>query len=299
MTKVRILPHRTAASDAVHWGAWWVRMGGKRLPVEDRLKGWDYATAVTFELQPTVDLELLMASTGIQDPSAFELLALLDCPATNQRFIARRMVEQTEDDESNILALEPPPGEIADVVRLSAHVVLARSLPESTDGAATRVGSRLGQTHVHTLRLEGEASRFPTEAVAFSAIGLESAAWTMQCKFTDLDDSFLGGVRLLVNTEHPASELLLDSEAVEARAAQSMLRMDVARQLLLHVALDPNLIVDTRREWPEGSVRYVLETMTDLFLGMNLATTLEFARGDLVGFERRLQDRFELLKGIN
>lgn len=299
MTKVRILPHRAAASDAVHWGSWWVRIGGKRLPVEDRLKGWDYATPVTFELQPTVDLELLMQSTGIPDPSAFELLALLDCPATNRRFIARRAVEQLEDDESNILALEPPLGEIADVVRLSAHVVLARSLPPSAEGVAARIGSRLGNTQVHNLRLEGEASRFPTEAVAFSAIGLESAAWTMQCKFADLDESFLGGVRLLVNTEHPASDLLLDNEAVEARAAQSMLRMDVARQLLLHVALAPDLTVDSRKEWPEGSVRYVLETMTDLFLGMNLATTLEFARGDLVGFERKLQDRFELLRGIS
>jgi hypothetical protein len=126
-------------------------------------------------------------------------------------------------------------------------------------------------------------------------LGLEDAPWTLQLRFDDLTESFMGGVRQLINSDHPAAELLLDEELPGATLAQSVLRMDVARQLLLHVALDPAYGTD-EVGWPEGSVGAALQAMSKLYLSSDLTPVLQLARSDLVTFERQVQSGFGLMR---
>jgi len=69
----------------------------------------------------------------------------------------------------------------------------------------------------------------------------------------------VGGVRLLVNTDHAACEALLDEARPNSPAMQSMLRMDVARQLILNLAIDRSMNLSSHDPSVEGSVRDVLE----------------------------------------
>jgi hypothetical protein len=72
--------------------------------------------------------------------------------------------------------------------------------------------------------------------------------------------------------------------------------MDVARQLLLRVALDHTLATDPLHEWPEGSVGHALNSMTRLYLARDLDSAAQLARTDVLAFERLLQEGFRLLR---
>jgi hypothetical protein len=261
--------------------------------LEDVLPGWDYASELIFELQPSFDLEMIGAQTGLSDPRLMDVVLLADCSATGARFSTSRQLMDVLQSDSNLITLEPTSGEFADSIRLSAHLALNRTV--AVDDSQFRVGSRLAWSDVLTVRLEGDSPRFPTEAVPFSALSLDDAAWTLQISFTDLHESFMGGVRLLINTEHPAADSLLDPTTPGWSVTQSVLRTDIARQLIVHVAFEEFDL--SEHTWPEDSVRDVLENLTDLFLGSDLASTARLARSDYARFERRLQSRFDLLRG--
>jgi len=296
MARARFMPHRTADSSAVTWGGWWIRLNGQRRPVEDTLPGWDYASELTVELQPSIDWSTVAEQTGVGDPAGVDVVILLDCPATGMRFTSAQPVATLLSSDSNVMVLEPPSTQLADAVRLSAHLAVNRSTIDAESGAVVRIGSRLAWSDPRTVRLEGENPRFPTEAVSFSQLGLEDALWTLQVRFTDLQESFLGGVRLLVNTDHPSSAALLDTDHSHWSVLQPVLKMDIARQLLLHVSFEAFDLTD--QNWPEESVRDVLEHLTDLYFGSDLATTAQLVRSDHQRFERRLQSRFELLRNL-
>lgn len=298
MTKLRILPHREISVDAIQWGSWWVRINGKRLPVEKRIDGWDYATRLVLELQPSIDPKLVLESTGLASLTDIDLVLLCECTSTGRRFMASSRLDRLMSDPSNIVILEPPPDEIAKSVKLSAHLVLNRTIPDSTDpDTAQRRGSRLAHFPSQTVWLEGESPRFPTAAVPFSDLSMEGALWDLSISFNDLDEPFASGVRLLINTEHPSAEILLDAERPDWPLAQSALKVDIARQLFIHVSQEESL---NRRldppSWPEGSVGASLASMAEVFLGSDLASSIEMVRADTRRFERRLQERLDLFR---
>lgn len=298
MARLRLLPHREASEEAVVWGPWWARLNGKRIPVDERLEGWDYATPVSFELQPSIDTEQLLSSTGLPDVKLCDVVLLVECSYTTQRFLARRNLKELVDASTNVIEVQTDSAEIARAVRLSAHIVLNTHLPKS-GSTAYRQASRLAQSPATTVWLEGDAPRFPTEALPFSALKLEPALWDLTLSFVDLDDAFLSGVRLLVNTEHPAADMLLDEEHPHFQLAQSALKVDICRQLVAYVARDPGLTEAVARHgWSEGSVGATLSAMTETFLGSDLASCIEMYRQDPRRFERRLQDGFDLFRDI-
>jgi hypothetical protein len=293
----RLLPHMSVRGDAVQWGNWWVELDGRRELVSDRLKGWDYSSQARFEIQPTVDVASALRSAGIADSKDVALLGLLDCRATGERFVAQIALSDVETGGSNLLALEPPAGSLADAIELSAHLVFTGVSEPNVDGRAWRPSSRLASSSLTRLRLEGDGARFPTEGVAFSVLGLDAAAWTLQFTPEDLADSFLGHVRLLLNTEHPAAALLLASDGAVTGALHSVLTVDVSRQMFSSVAhgdfeLDPS-------SWSDGSVGHTLDKLAQEALSMDLGSVVTMARRDPLLLDRKLQVGFDFLRGLS
>lgn len=296
MARVRLLPHRQILASAVTWGDWWVRINDQRLLAGARVQDWDYATPLSFELQPSVDVDVALESSGLTADSDIDVVLLAESPTTGRRFTsARNLVDLAGD--GGVLTLKLPPKEIARFITLSAFLVLSNTKSPDDDTAWKR-GARLAQSDRSTVWLEGDAPRFPTEAVAFSALGLEPALWDLDVSYTDLDESFLATVRLLVNTEHPSAESLLDESDPGFPAIRSVLELDIARRLILSVANDEGLRTDlSRRKWHEGSVREALEQMADGVLGSDLSSLAQLSEHDPRRFERRLQHSFDFLAG--
>lgn len=296
MARVRLLPHREIPPTAVTWGDWWVRINEQRMLAGKRVNGWDYATPISFELQPSVAVEAALASSGLPSASDIDVVLLAESPHTGHRFTAARNLVELSGD-AGVLELVLPPDRIARSISLSACLTLSRTSPPIDDRAWKR-GARLAQSDRVTVWLEGDAPRFPTEAVAFNALGLEPALWDLDLSFTDLDESFLSTVRLLVNTDHPSAEMLLDENHPGFASARSVLELDIARRLIRTVADDEGLQADlTRPNWQEGSVREVLEQMAEGVFGSNLSAITQLFNSDQRRFERRLQHRFDFLSG--
>ena len=294
MARLRLYPHRTAAPGCVSWYSWWTERDGDRSPLSAVLAGWDYASRETMGITVSLDEEALLESTGLESISDLEILAMADSPLVQQRFVAREPLRGHDSRMLIDVAIQLPPGQVAGAVRLSAHLVLAHTTQERADRVAFFRGARIDSSEPFTVRFEGDSGRFPTEPAPFSELGFGNAPWTVLTFYDELSDSFLGGVRLLVNTEHPVGQLALDPKTTPQ--VSSLLRAEVMRLLIAKVA---GQVEDAdESSFEDGSVGQVLETMCQEFLGRRLRTTARLYRDDPAHFELLLHDRLDPLAGM-
>jgi hypothetical protein len=297
MAGTRILPHQEADPTSIDWGAWWLRLNGTRIAADQVVDGWDYATQIAFEVQPSIDEQGFLVSTGLQSVEDCEVVAIVECPNTGYRFQQRRSLADLSSGSEKVLVVEPPLGTIADKVILSIVIVLARSVPSPSDDVATRSGARLAAAPRRSVSLEGEGARFPTEAAPFSSMRFPGALWAVQCDFLHAEEALASSVRLFINTEHVRSDALLDATHPEHQLLQSALEVDLVRQMVRAAQEDLNQFRDPHKAWPEGSAGAALENLASLFFGKSMDQILTLQRTDSPTFERVLQDRMRLFGG--
>lgn len=294
MAVLRFMPHRIADARSVSWHHWWTENDGNRTELCALLAGWDYASRTTVGISVDFDEESLLASTGLDSMEELEILAMAECLPAQQRFVATKSLRGHQNALTTDVSIQLPPGQVAGAVRLSAHLVLARTRPNREHRVAFLRGARIDSSEPFTLRLEGDSGRFPTEPVHFSELGLRNGPWTVLTAYDELSDGFLGGVRLLINLEHPVGQLALDPKAVSR--VSGLLHADVMRLLIANVAARSEDKHESSYE--EGSVGQVLETMCQGFLGMSMRTAARLYRDDPARFELVVQDRLDPLAGV-
>lgn len=295
MARLRFYPHRLADATSVSWQNWWTERDGYRTDLPRVLTGWDYASHESVGISVDIDEHALLVSTGLESFDDLEILVMADCPSVQQRFVAANPLQDHKPGTTIDVSLQLPPGQVAGDVQLSAHLVLARTTPNKGDRVAFLRGARLHSSETFTLRLEGDSGRFPTEPVSFSELGLGNAPWTVLTLYDDLSDSFLGGVRLLINIDHPVGRLSLDPKA--ASRVSGLLHADVMRLLIANVAAQGEDSADSFLE--EGSVGQVIGTMCQVFLGMSLRAAALLYRSDPTHFDILLHDRLDPLAGVS
>lgn len=289
MAKARLYPHQVADLDSITFGDWWIERNGGRTPIQDSLAGWDYASEELVGTSLSIDEDRLLGSTGLRSLDDLELLLMADCSAAQRRVVARHALSGRGALRDAAFELRLPAGELAVSIRLTSQVVLARDLIGTDRRVASVRGARIASSKAQTLNLEGEASRFPTDPVAFSEMGLPTAPWTLHLSFEDLNTSFMGGVRLLVNTEHHVGRMLLDNTAASRVSGLAM--ADILRLLIASAADYSGRAEEV--EFEEGSVGQVIESMCTFFLRQGLTATLELYQRDPIHFDRVLHDRIK------
>lgn len=273
----RILPYRTADESVLISETWWYESSGTRIPLPKYLPGWDYATELVAGLTATIDADLLQSSTAVEDLGSLALVIVCDCKASQRRFTSLSRLYQ--GCQVVDIALSVPAGELADVIDLSATLILAEDI-EPVPDRVRRAGSRLATSSTITVVLEGDASRFPTEPLSFSAAGYEAAPWTVSSTAESLDDSLMGSVRLLINEDHSWGQQLLDDAG---SPISSQLRVDVFRSL---VSICADLTADAGSSFEDDSLGGVSEYMSQLYLRRSLAETVRMAKEEPLRFDR-------------
>lgn len=288
MARVRIQPHLVASAQAVKWDGWYLATDSERRPVGPLLEGWDYDQGIRIGTSPEIHLEKLMSSTGLDDPSALDVVATVDCSSTSRRFVSRMPVDAYLAAPDRFLLVEVPPGAAALELKMTCHLALmvGRS---SAGSSASLKGSRLGQSPTTRLVLEGDASRFPTEALSFGDLRWEAAAWSVRIDMEDMDEAFPGVVRLVLNTDHPVGAALAAMDPRTYGALGSILRIDIVRSILLAAMEQVGRRGIEATGFDEESFGSVAEQMASDYFGMGLAAVAEMRASDGARFERVLQ----------
>lgn len=273
----RILPYLTADESAVTWESWWFERAGTRLPLPKYLPAWDYASDLAVGLTATINSDLVLASTGLETLDQLALVLVGDCKASQRRFTSS--VRLFPGCEVVDVGLTVPPGQVADSMDLCATLVLAEDVEPAVD-RVQRAGSRLASSPSHSLILEGDASRFPTEPISFSAAGYEAAPWTISSTAESLEDSLMGSVRLLINEDHPwGQQLLADASADVSK----QLHVDVFRSLVIICA---DLGEHPTADLEEDSLGGVVDYMCQLYLRRGLDEAVKVIREEPLRFDR-------------
>jgi len=264
-----------------------------RQELPDLLQGWDYASTEIVGLDVSIHEEEFLSSTGLDTLAQVELLLLADCKSTQNRIVARYRLGR-EPVNKHPFEIELPAGELAGTLTLHAILTLGCSRPHSKDRSAYLRGARLASSDPQTVVLEGEASRFPVEPAAFSELHLPAAPWTLLLTHEDMDASFMGGVRLLVNTEHAAGQKLLDSST--SHLVAGLATADILRLLIATSAEHADEI--RAGDFEEESVAFVIDNMCEFYLGRNLQSAIQLYETDPLEFDRIVHERLQPLSKV-
>ncbi len=285
MSRLKILPHRTAGAECVSWGRWLVETDGSSpKPVDQLLRDWDYRTELAFSIAVEVDVDAVHKATGLSSDDLIGLVGVIDCQSAGRRFCTTLPCHPG----LNQLEVGVPAGTVADEVVLAAHLVLLEARGHKVPGVAYRSGSRLAEGARERLILEGSGARFPTDAASFRALNLPESMWALKTVAESMSSVFNGSTKLLINSDIPESMGLLVGD-VDSRL-QRFLQIDVARHLLQAAS---SLCLDLQElegEWEEGSIGSVVENLTTNILHSDLVSMVQMLRDDPQTVEALLQE---------
>ena len=290
MSKVRVQPHLTASRGSVNWAGWYLVAASERRQLGVLLDGWDYDQAITIGTAPEIDAFELGRSTGLDDLSEVHLIVAVDCPPTSRRFVAHVPLSTYLAAQDRFLGVEVPRGAVALELKMSCHLALMVDRP-ALGHVASAKGSRLAESPTTRLVLEGDASRFPTEALSFADMRWEPAAWSVRIDLDDMNDAFTGVVRLMLNTDHPVGAALAAMEPKTYGALGSILRIDIVRSILVAAIERVGRRGLADIEFDEDTFGSVAEQMSNDYFGMGLAGVAEMRVSDSGRFERVLQSQ--------
>lgn len=297
MTRLTVLPHLTAIA-GVTADPWMIDIHGRSEVATALLPGWDYSVPVRFQCTVKVDVDEVQSQCELPPDAEIGLTATLDCSSTFLRMTVPP-VKVTSSERYDI-AIAPQSSDIAGSVRLDLCLILLHGGAAQSRLAATVPGSVLWREEPDArtrIALEGDATRFPTEARDFTSSGLfdPNAAWYLDLDLAQLDASPMHSVRLVVNEAHPGmAKVIRGDDDPEVVAISSAMYWDVARRMI-HMALDQREFVESWGHFSEDSIGLVVEQLLKRVFPHDDASTLHGEREfNPDRFESRLQGRLRL-----
>lgn len=290
MTRRRIQPFRQVSPLAIRSEGWAIQIGtGDLQELPDYLPSWDYASNISLTLDIEINVPLVLEDTGIDSLDAVGIVVVAECPVSGLRLT--ELQELQADVSQYRVTLRVEPGQFAQEFIAWCGLVLQKEMSFTSSDVPFRAGSRLLISEPRRVVLEGEAARFPSEAVSFEALGWDEALWKMQTEIGSLDDQFNGTVRLYLNSDFREAKTLAEGE--EPTILSKFLEVDVARSIFRSIArIDPpELLTDDELEL--GTVGQVADSLARGLLHSDLSSCIEMIRTDPQGFEVLLQSRYQ------
>lgn len=298
--KIVALPYLQAASVSVF--PWQVVIHGQRSPLESTIKQWDYQTPLWFESLVQVRPDVVQQECGLGPDSKMALVAIWWASSTNFRRVAK--VIELDDSSEYMLGVEVPAGEAGGTLTLIRQLVLVEPGHVEDELAADQHGAILWTEPRETrgsVVLEGEAARFPTEAVNFekTRVADPQSLWWLDADLSDLDVTPLSAMRLYLNQNHALMKQLLAGDSVPlVSAVAEILEWDVTR-ILMDSALSSDEFVARWGGFRPGSLGEVLELLIKRYWPGDDSRSLAALKSQDPGvFVAKLQGRMTLLGNV-
>jgi hypothetical protein len=283
-----------APPDAVRFTVPWQRHTPEGpVPLTDDVPAWDYLASLALAAVVEVDSDSVREACHLGAASELRLIVTAASSTTKMR--------------GPVAVLPVTAGPLAVDVRVSGHelggrlsleTLLVVTAVERIDALSPRAAGSIVWRNRKTSWLEGESARFPTEVsdLGSAPFFTPGALWYVDIQADDLDAAALGAVRLVLNEKHPAVERILAGDSsTEANATLSMLRWDVARQLVA-AALESDELIQRGGEFEDETLGAMLAgVLATHWPGESARSLRQLRQTEPARFERELQDRVGLL----
>lgn len=191
---------------------------------------------------------------------------------------------------------------LAREVALDTCLVLVDPGEDHGSLAPTLPGSVLWKDRTDII-IEGMGARFPVETTRFPS-GKSAAAWSLEVSGA-LEQPFLGGIRLYLNSDNPAVKKLLSGSMDEeaSRLFRSAMYHDAGRQLLA-AALTNEEFLSTLTATPPGASPFAEDTvghalwsgLTVFFRDIPVTDLSRLMTTSPAEFETLVQHRLEIFR---
>jgi hypothetical protein len=261
------VPYKRAKSDRFTAGPWELWLAESPSPLPLVLSGLDYGSVLKLRREVIIDVPGLRSDCGLANDVRLLVAASWSSTGTSLR---RSLVKAdlSGDDDTCLVKLtgDISGGDIAGTLHIETSVILAHSQNSDEPLAARRAGSVLLHER-QSVQMDPATSFFPVEVVDFrnGLLGSPESGWRLSWNIFDLEQPFLGSVRLLINAAHPRVVGAVSGEApsTEASAIRSAIYFDVARGLVLG-ALANEEFVGRNGDYVDGSCGRVVYTLIQM-----------------------------------
>ena len=267
MARVQALPYLRPSSGLVVAVDWMMIEGEAEKALPDRLQHWDPAMSIMVSISTHLDIEQAWQDCKLVEDDQLCLVLLWNSSGTNLRgrgsFV---MIHRKGMTPPFLLTARVNGTELADEVKFELQLVLARPGTSSSKLAPHRPGSILWR-EARTVKIGGEGSRFPVEAISFANQFHslpERAGWFLDWDPMALDEPFLRSIRLFLNTEHKAILKALQGHAKEDRLLLDMIRFDVSKSIIT-AALNNEEFIQNYQDYKPGTVGVAIRNMIHTF----------------------------------
>lgn len=260
-----VAPFRLAASTSVTGESWCFTGSGE--PLGDRAEHWDPDMTLRLDRRVHVDVDAVLASTGIESADRLALAVVWKSDRTRLRGPGMSVPLTGRRGETEVSLSLDVPGHLAGgSLELRTVLICTGAGAEESPIVAARAGAVLWSER-SSVALEGSAARFPITVLDFAGVpGLDDQApWALEWSPQDLDQPVLGAIRLLVNSAAPTAVAAISGDDdPESLAIATMVRFDVAR-CLIHGALEEEGFVDGSRHFEVDSVGRMLRELIERY----------------------------------
>lgn len=290
-----VAPFLRASSDSVEPGPWTLAGGGE---LDDRVEHWDPLMDLQLEREIMIDVDQLLASTGVPDAAAITAAALWRSERTRLRGPGASVPLGGGSGTTTVSVIIDVPGVSAGGnLELQTVLMLAGDVASGSPIGAGRAGSVLWGDR-RRVALEGNASRFPTQVVDFAALtGIaDDAPWSLEWHPNDLEQPVLGAMRLLVNSRNQvAVDAVGEGMAADSRAIASVIDFDVTRALVFGALRNQEFLDGPDEYGPDTIGRMLAELLDRFWPGTEPAALAARLSQSPHGLEAELQAKSRLL----
>jgi hypothetical protein len=262
-----VVPFLRASAESVEPGPWTLAGGGE---LDQRVEHWDPLMDLQLEREITVDVDRLLASTGVPDAKAIAAAGIWRSERTRLRGPGAPVPLGGGSGTVTVSVMLNVAGVAAGGnLELQTVLMLTGGTTSSSPIGATRAGSVLWGDQL-SVALEGSASRFPTQVVDFAALtGIaDDAPWSLEWHPNDLEQPVLGAMRLLVNSRNPvAVDAVGEGRAPESHAMASVIDFDVTRALVFGGLWNQEFLDGVEEYEPETIGRMLVDLLAGFWPG--------------------------------
>jgi hypothetical protein len=260
---VTAVPYLRPTSNLIEAGEWQVLEEEPR-PLPELLPHWDYNTDVKIGRTISLQVAEVRAACRLTEDDALKIIVVWHSPGSFQRgVLCTYELDATEDRRHMALRGTLRGSEIVGSVKVDTFVVLGARPQDPQPLTPTHPGSILWQDSASVL-VEGTGPRFPMEVIDFGGVtwAPSGAAWVLVWNPFDVDQPFLGAVRLFLNAAHEQVVRAATTAATDlgATAIRSAIYFDVGRALLRGALSNPDFLSQFG-SFPRGSTGHAIATL--------------------------------------